>query len=138
MCVCVLQSQKIGLVNGGPITGCFIHRLTKYTGYKDFPSSPFQSHIFIKKRVIIQIRSVLELSTSFTDCTHYIAVIMILIYTLRACVGACMRGCVLACMHVFVCIGYMVADLAGHRFGTNLQNLGHYHSFRLTTGNYVV
>ena len=56
--------------------------------------------------------------------THHAAVIMILVYTLRACVGACMRGCVLACMHVFGCIGGMVADWAGHRIGTNLQNLG--------------
>ena len=55
---------------------------------------------------------------------HYIAVIIILVYTLRACVRACMRGCVLACMHVFVCIGVMIADSAGHRFDTNLQNLG--------------
>ena len=46
--------------------------------------------------------------------THYAAVIMILVYTLRACVGACMRACVLACMHVFVCIGVMVADSAVH------------------------
>ena len=55
---------------------------------------------------------------------HYIAVIMILVYTLRACVGACMRGCVLACMHMFVCTGVMVADSAGHRFGPKIHNLG--------------
>ena len=39
--------------NGGPITGCLIHRVTKYIGYKDagarlsWPVLPFRKQCFI-------------------------------------------------------------------------------------------
>ena len=62
---------KIRMVgNGEPINGCMIHRVTKYSGFRDLcgrfsvPALPFRQNI-----VIIQIGLNYEFSTSVAGCS---------------------------------------------------------------------